>query len=613
MDDLSRIETEASRLLDSFSAYRQRYAMEAFPLDLRSLVMNHLGVALEPQPDPRDGKNRRLLGALMLSGGSPRIVYRLQPGSAGRERFTIAHEIGHYILHSEGEPDYFCTEDDMELRGVVVQAHRRREWEANLFAGALLIPREELVDRNSEWAGDPERLVDFFGVSREALYWRMVLVGLAPTWSPPESKLFEFRGVRVLHFSDAHVGAEKLGRWSQSVRQERRGDIFRAIKHTVDAALEYDVDVVLFAGDAFQDRAPTNEDQRELARALWPVIAAEKHLVLVVGNHDRPAGAVGTHSLWTYGEFANWLALDNVHVADTPSICHLETQRGPLDVAVLPYVPPAVIAAESGASPHQAAVQWAETELARLASQRREGVPSLLGGHLTVIGAAVGEERHLMLSASRDLAVPLALLTRHGWDYVGLGHIHRAQATGSVVYAGSLERVDFGEEGQAKGFVVADLIRGKTTWSFCTLPDTRVFKTVDVSVVKVADPTETILEAINRADLRSALVRLRVELYRSQVKQVQVRRINEALEAAGALGWDRPQYEFSEPPVASSKEVEVVAASIDPSRPLDALRIYLSLRADVRGDIETLMALAQEIENHPDLEAKLAKRMLKGG
>lgn len=614
MDNLTRIEQEASDLLRGFADYRSQYAMALFPVDLRSLVMNYLQIALEPQLDPRDGRNRGVMGGLLLSGGSPRIIYRMQAASAGREQFTIAHEVGHYMLHRAGNPDYFCTEQDLEQQATDAQEHRRREWEANLFAGALLMPREELITRSDSWYGDPEQLADFFGVSREALYWRMVLVGLAPEWTPLDQGPFNPKGVRVLHFADAHIGAEKVGRWDQQVRIQRRADFIGALQKTVEAALEQDVDVVLFAGDAFQDRAPSNEDQKELARALWPIIARQKQLILVVGNHDRPASNVGTHSLWTYGEFAEWLLLENVHVAESPKIFHLETQRGPLDVAVLPFVPPAVIhEGYPGLSPHEATVRWADTELGRMAGQRRQGVPSLLAGHLTVVGAQVGEERHLMASASRDLCLPSTLLTRDNWDYIGLGHIHKAQATGSVVYAGSLERVDFGEEGQPKGFVLVDLVPGKTTWSSVRLSGTREFRTVNVNVTAVTDPTTTILNALNRVELRGAMVRLRVELYRTQVKEVQVRRINQALQDAGALGWNRPVFDFAEAPAARATEVEAVVASIDPSRPMEALRAYLTLRPDVKGDIEALMALANEIENHPNLETRLAKRMRKGG
>ena len=58
-----------------------------------------------------------------------------------------------------------------------------------------------------------------------------------------------------------------------------------------------------------------------------------------------------------------------------------------------------------------------------------------------------------------------------GVDYVALGHIHKHQvlhyASPPVVYAGSIDRVDFGEEHEDKGWVLVDLPeKGRAEWEF---------------------------------------------------------------------------------------------------------------------------------------------------
>jgi Zn-dependent peptidase ImmA (M78 family)/transcriptional regulator with XRE-family HTH domain len=64
-------------------------------------------------------------------GGRPIIVFsRDDPGD--RQRFTIAHELGHLILHTP------AREDELDVD--------RAEKEANLFAGALLLPREAAIE-----------------------------------------------------------------------------------------------------------------------------------------------------------------------------------------------------------------------------------------------------------------------------------------------------------------------------------------------------------------------------------------------------------------------------------------------------------------------------------
>src|SRR2546423_800868 len=64
---------------------------------------------------------------------------------------------------------------------------------------------------------------------------------------------------------------------------------------------------------------------------------------------------------------------------------------------------------------------------------------------------------------AHDEAVPLAAVAHARFPYVALGHVHRHQgdlhAGGRpfVAYSGGLERIDFGEEDEAKGFYVVDL------------------------------------------------------------------------------------------------------------------------------------------------------------
>ena len=67
-----------------------------------------------------------------------------------------------------------------------------------------------------------------------------------------------------------------------------------------------------------------------------------------------------------------------------------------------------------------------------------------------------------------DLMVPKKLLTESGFDYCALGHIHKPQDLNEgnqppVIYPGSIERVDWGEAGEDKGFVIVEIEKGQPT------------------------------------------------------------------------------------------------------------------------------------------------------
>jgi len=93
--------------------------------------------------------------------GEGKFVIALSPlPGEYRNRFTIAHELGHYILHSKiGEKPLFATR----------QAGSRVEWEANWFAAAFLMPAEEFVKVWTESEGSVGRLINHFQVSGGAV------------------------------------------------------------------------------------------------------------------------------------------------------------------------------------------------------------------------------------------------------------------------------------------------------------------------------------------------------------------------------------------------------------------------------------------------------------
>lgn len=79
-----------------------------------------------------------------------------------RSRFTIAHELAHYILHAQAGKKRLSVRRD---------GSGRVEWEANWFAAGFLMPEEEFRARLAEGWGDAE-LAEYFGVSGGAVQIR---------------------------------------------------------------------------------------------------------------------------------------------------------------------------------------------------------------------------------------------------------------------------------------------------------------------------------------------------------------------------------------------------------------------------------------------------------
>ena len=124
----------------------------------------------------------------MASDISGLLVYRNQSARVAinqyhhrnRQRFTLAHEIGHVVLHAEDEDRVFVDKrffrNELSSRGEL-----REEIEANAFAASLLMPKymigEHIVATEGITDIEVFRLSTKFEVSEQAMTLRLVRLG----------------------------------------------------------------------------------------------------------------------------------------------------------------------------------------------------------------------------------------------------------------------------------------------------------------------------------------------------------------------------------------------------------------------------------------------------
>ena len=307
--------------------------------------------------------------------------------------------------------------------------------------------------------------------------------------------------IRVLHFADTHVGMENYGRTDPVTGLSSRVvDFLHRMDDICQYAIDHDADLIVFAGDAFKTRSPNPTFQREFAHRIRD-LAQVAPVILLIGNHDLPLTQMKASSVEIY----DTLDVPNVRVAAEFETFVVETKRGEVLIGTAPYPLRARILedtkttgltiAETDARLQEQLVHIME-DLAEQAEAHGE-MPRLLTGHFTVGGAVVGSERNIMLG--RDVSVPKDSLADSRWDYVALGHIHKHQNmtkgrddVPAVVYSGSIERIDFGEEGDPKGFCWVELARHDTDWTFVKLEKVRPFVTLRADLRDDAQPTPTV-------------------------------------------------------------------------------------------------------------------------
>ncbi|NJL92615.1 MAG: exonuclease SbcCD subunit D [Anaerolineae bacterium] len=407
--------------------------------------------------------------------------------------------------------------------------------------------------------------------------------------------------IKLLHFADVHVGMENYGKTDPGTGLSSRVmDFLRRMDEMIDFAREREVDLVIFAGDAFKTRNPNPTFQREFAHRVLDLVNLAP-VVLLVGNHDLPTNVKRATSI----EIFETLRVPNVHVGMDYELLQIETRSGPVQVATAPYpvrdrlledLPPGRSIAELDALLQE----YLERELSRLAAEAdRSEAPRVLTGHFTVAGAVLGSERQVMLG--RDLAVMLSNIADPRWDYVALGHIHKYQnltekypGMPPVVYSGSLERIDFGEEGDDKGFCWVELERGNTHYEFIPLRKVRPFVTLRVDVRGSLQPTEAVIAEVERLNLAEAVTRVIITADPESDALLKHKPIEEAVLRRGASVLAGIQRKVENP--ARMR----LGSTPEGLTPLELLERYLQSRSLEPERIEVLLQAAEPIFRQVD-------------
>ena len=387
--------------------------------------------------------------------------------------------------------------------------------------------------------------------------------------------------MKLLHFADLHIGVENYGRPDPDTGLSTRLlDFLATFDELVDFAIDTPVDAVLFAGDAYKSRDPSQTHQREFASRIARLANQGIPVLLVVGNHDLstiPGRA-------TTVEIFPTLGIEKVFVADRIATTLLPTRAGPLQVVSLPWVRRSAFLARDETRnltlDHiTRLLEERLTSLLGLEFQRLDpSIPAVLVGHVTARGASVGSERSMMLG--RDHTLNISDLANPLLDYVALGHIHKHQTLSEnpkVAYAGSLQRVDFSEEDEPKGFCVIDIDpdrpQGTRLVGFHHHPvQARPFLTIDVQVrPHDEEPTDRVLRAIAGKYIDGTIVRLRIEIPEELESRLQESPIRDALANAHYIAAIQRN-------VVRPQRTRLSPEASRGLAPQEALRLYLDSR-----------------------------------
>ena len=345
--------------------------------------------------------------------------------------------------------------------------------------------------------------------------------------------------IKFIHTADVHFGMENYGRIDVKTGiHSRLLDFQKAFNFCIDQAIAHNVDFFLFSGDAYKTAHPSPTQQKLLFNCLMRLFKAKIPVIIVVGNHDNPLSFGKANSLDIFQD----LPLEGFYVIAKPTILPLKTKSGLINIVGIPWPTRNTIIMNNqhlykiGLEITKYISDAVAAVISDCAQKLDPEIPAVLAGHLTVdSGIFSGSEKRAIYG--NDPTFMPSQLAISPFDYVALGHLHRYQNLNpkgypAIIYSGSIERVDFGERKEDKGFCLVTIEnKGKTYHEFIKTP-TRPFIQVEVYLQPGLDQTEQILAELEKYEIADAVVKIIYHIPAGKKDAVDIKTIERACSQA---------------------------------------------------------------------------------
>lgn len=284
--------------------------------------------------------------------------------------------------------------------------------------------------------------------------------------------------MKILHTSDWHLGRMIYGR---SLLEDQA----YFLEHSYFPALEeHRPDAVLLAGDIFDRQIASVEAIRLFGRVLTRMYEMGIPLIAVAGNHDGADRlAVGTDLLRQSG----------VHLLTTldtlGNAIHLERGGQQVDIYGMPYCDPVSVRKFLGQEDLQGFDACYRALLAPVREHLNKDAYSILVAHCFVAGSQTSDsESAVYVGGGGEVHTD----TFEGFDYVALGHLHRAQRAGTQGwYSGSPLKYSFDEEKHKKSMALLTIENGKCHTDLLPIQPLRDMRTLEGSIEELLSLGET--------------------------------------------------------------------------------------------------------------------------
>ncbi len=247
--------------------------------------------------------------------------------------------------------------------------------------------------------------------------------------------------MRFLHLADLHLG-KKVNGYSMLEDQAY------AIKEILKLVEKENVDMVLVAGDVYDQPVPSGDAMALFDDFLTRLKELKKKVLIIAGNHDSQERLAFANRLMKGADIYISSPFDGKVESLT-----FEDDFGPINFYLLPYIKPIYLRSlnpDIKLDDFQKAMDLVIDSLDLNDKER-----NVILSHQFIVGAEKSDSEELYLGGSEAISID----TYEGFDYVALGHIHKKQAfrQGRIRYPGSLLKYSKSEANYKKTLSIVDM------------------------------------------------------------------------------------------------------------------------------------------------------------
>lgn len=318
----------------------------------------------------------------------------------------------------------------------------------------------------------------------------------------------------IIFVGDVHIGINFPYRRNITTDiSDRSLDFINNLKKIVDYAIQTQCNLLIFAGDLY-DRPNVNPTFRKMVReeVFLPLTIAKIPVIIISGNHDSPMSFEKGSSI------EDLAALSNVEVFRQPVSKIIKINGISVGLILLPYLHPSRIVEFLEKQPEVGPIDieqqfTSSQELLKnwiiYKSEELKTDVKLIIGHYYIKGTQISSDYNPEVLPG-EFTFTESMIPYNEVDLCIFGHVHLFQLlkNDKIIIPGSIERIDFGERGDSKGFIAFNIETKK--WLFKELECRPLIK-IEINIPDNENPTPYCLNSLNKIkNFKDAIVRLEI-------------------------------------------------------------------------------------------------------